>query len=336
MALSTLNRRSSTVSGLSAARSSLTSSAIPAHSSSLSSSRSFSYFSSVSRSTPTSDKSPPSSSTSRTPSRAGNYSKASPPQTRSTSPSPFNRIPTCTRRCAQAKLVSRSKFPTTTPANSRAAPPQPSSSSSAAPTPPSQDKPSTPPPESPSSNPSPASSVGKMIPYGVLGFGELCLILTIMRVVFQVPIHGNVFALLGMSLPFLLTVLGVGLFISTKARTQAEAFQLSMARSCLRSSSPATSSHRHHAAILSRRQPLYPRNLLHSDPPRCHSARRRLHRRMAQRPGTRAHGMHHCPPRRTPVRQPARAVTPPLLPGYLRGSGANSETVRVDGDPGSG
>ncbi len=70
--------------------------------------------------------------------------------------------------------------------------------------------------------------VGKMIPYGVLGFGELCLILTIMRIVFQVPIHGNVFVLLGMSLPFLLTVLGVGLFISTKARTQAEAFQLSM------------------------------------------------------------------------------------------------------------
>lgn len=70
--------------------------------------------------------------------------------------------------------------------------------------------------------------VGKMIPYGLLGFGELCVILTIMRIVFQVPIHGNVFALLGMSLPFLLTVLGVGLFISTKARTQAEAFQLSM------------------------------------------------------------------------------------------------------------
>jgi ABC-2 type transport system permease protein len=31
-----------------------------------------------------------------------------------------------------------------------------------------------------------------------------------------------------MSLPFLLTILGVGLFISTKARTQAKAFQLSM------------------------------------------------------------------------------------------------------------
>src|SRR5882757_2395882 len=58
--------------------------------------------------------------------------------------------------------------------------------------------------------------VGKMIPYGVLAFGELCVILTIMRLVFQVPIHGSVFLLLAMSIPFLLTVLGVGLFISTK------------------------------------------------------------------------------------------------------------------------
>jgi len=70
--------------------------------------------------------------------------------------------------------------------------------------------------------------VGKMIPYGVLAFGELCVILVIMRVVFQVPIHGNVFLLLAMAVPFLLTVLGIGLMISTKARTQAEAFQLAM------------------------------------------------------------------------------------------------------------
>lgn len=70
--------------------------------------------------------------------------------------------------------------------------------------------------------------VGKMLPYGALGFGELCLILTIMRVVFQVPIHGSVLLLLLMSLPFLLTVLGLGLFISTRAQTQAEAFQLAM------------------------------------------------------------------------------------------------------------
>ena len=70
--------------------------------------------------------------------------------------------------------------------------------------------------------------VGKMIPYGVLGFLELCIILAVMRIVFQVPIHGSLPLLLLMSLPFLLTVLGLGLMISTRAKSQAEAFQLSM------------------------------------------------------------------------------------------------------------
>jgi ABC-2 type transport system permease protein len=70
--------------------------------------------------------------------------------------------------------------------------------------------------------------VGKMIPYGVLAFGELCAILLVMRLVFLVPVHGNLLLLLLLSLPFLLTVLGLGLVISTRARTQAEAFQLSM------------------------------------------------------------------------------------------------------------
>jgi ABC-2 type transport system permease protein len=70
--------------------------------------------------------------------------------------------------------------------------------------------------------------VGKMIPYAVLTFSELCVILLVMRTVFLVPIHGNVLLLLLLSIPFLLTVLGIGLVISTRARTQAEAFQLSM------------------------------------------------------------------------------------------------------------
>jgi ABC-2 type transport system permease protein len=70
--------------------------------------------------------------------------------------------------------------------------------------------------------------LGKMIPYGVLTFGELCVILLVMRVIFLVPIHGNLILLLVLSVPFLLTVLGIGLVISTRARTQAEAFQLSM------------------------------------------------------------------------------------------------------------
>ena len=70
--------------------------------------------------------------------------------------------------------------------------------------------------------------VGKMTPYGLLGFLELCTILILMRVVFRVPIQGSLALLLLLSLPFLLTILGVGLLISTKAKTQTEAFQLAM------------------------------------------------------------------------------------------------------------
>jgi ABC-2 type transport system permease protein len=70
--------------------------------------------------------------------------------------------------------------------------------------------------------------VGKMTPYGMLAFLELCTILLLMRFVFQVPIHGSLATLLLLSLPFVLTILGIGLLISTKAKTQVEAFQLAM------------------------------------------------------------------------------------------------------------
>jgi ABC-2 type transport system permease protein len=70
--------------------------------------------------------------------------------------------------------------------------------------------------------------VGKMIPYGLLAFAELLVILGVMRVVFLVPIHGSLPLLLMLSVPFLLTVLGLGLMISARARSQGEAFQMGM------------------------------------------------------------------------------------------------------------
>src|SRR6202040_3565984 len=42
---------------------------------------------------------------------------------------------------------------------------------------------------------------GKLLPFLGIGFAELCLILTFMRFVFQVPIHGNVLLLAFLSLP---------------------------------------------------------------------------------------------------------------------------------------
>jgi len=67
---------------------------------------------------------------------------------------------------------------------------------------------------------------GKLLPYLVIGFAELCLILTFMRFVFQVPIHGNVLILAFLSLPYLFVSLSIGILVSSKANTQSEAIQL--------------------------------------------------------------------------------------------------------------
>jgi ABC-2 type transport system permease protein len=71
--------------------------------------------------------------------------------------------------------------------------------------------------------------IGKLLPYLVLTFVEFCGIALLMRVVFQVPIHGHFFTLLGLALPFVLAMLGFGLWISTKAATREAAGQMSMA-----------------------------------------------------------------------------------------------------------
>lgn len=70
--------------------------------------------------------------------------------------------------------------------------------------------------------------IGKAFPYGILGFFEVCWVLAIMRYGFDVPIHGSVALLLLISIPFILTILGIGLIISTKASTQGEAIQMAM------------------------------------------------------------------------------------------------------------
>lgn len=67
--------------------------------------------------------------------------------------------------------------------------------------------------------------LGKLTPYAILGFLETLLVLLVMVFLFQVPIHGNVFALLALSGLFLIPALGIGLLISTLARTQVEATQ---------------------------------------------------------------------------------------------------------------
>ena len=68
--------------------------------------------------------------------------------------------------------------------------------------------------------------IGKMAPYLLLTFLEFGCIALFMRVVFQVPIHGRFFTLLLITLPFALSCLALGLWISTRASTRDAASQM--------------------------------------------------------------------------------------------------------------
>lgn len=70
--------------------------------------------------------------------------------------------------------------------------------------------------------------LGKIIPYIVAGFIQLGIILLIAHWVFAVPIEGSIVLLLLTTLPFIAATLGVGLIISTYAKTQLQAMQMTV------------------------------------------------------------------------------------------------------------
>ena len=67
--------------------------------------------------------------------------------------------------------------------------------------------------------------LGKLVPYALVGALEVLLILTVMVYLFGVPIHGSLPLLFGLSCLFLVCSLGLGLLVSTLARTQLQAMQ---------------------------------------------------------------------------------------------------------------
>src|SRR5262245_24744567 len=70
--------------------------------------------------------------------------------------------------------------------------------------------------------------LGKSVPYLVLTFVEMIGITVLMVIIFAVPIHGAFATLLSIALPFILTMIGAGLWISAKADTTDAAGQLVM------------------------------------------------------------------------------------------------------------
>ena len=64
---------------------------------------------------------------------------------------------------------------------------------------------------------------GKLLPYAMIGLVDVFLVLAVTLFWFEVPLRGSVFLLLGMCLVYLMTTLGLGLFVSTISQTQQQA-----------------------------------------------------------------------------------------------------------------
>lgn len=69
--------------------------------------------------------------------------------------------------------------------------------------------------------------LGKLIPFLLVGYVQMSVILLLGVVFFDVPVQGSLVLLYALALVFIVASLGVGLLISTLARSQAQAMQLS-------------------------------------------------------------------------------------------------------------
>jgi ABC-2 type transport system permease protein len=69
--------------------------------------------------------------------------------------------------------------------------------------------------------------LGKILPFALIGIFEVAAVTTAALLVFRTPFRGSPLLLVGSSLLFLLTTLGVGLFISTISQTQQQAMMSS-------------------------------------------------------------------------------------------------------------
>ena len=69
--------------------------------------------------------------------------------------------------------------------------------------------------------------LGKIAPYVLVGYVQITVVLLVGRWIFDVPLSGSLFLFYVLTVGFIVATLGVGLFVSTVARTQQQALQLS-------------------------------------------------------------------------------------------------------------
>jgi ABC-2 type transport system permease protein len=69
--------------------------------------------------------------------------------------------------------------------------------------------------------------IGKIVPFIVIGYIQLTIIVLLMLYLFHIPIAGSILELYLIAFLFIAAVLGLGIFISTLAKTQMQATQMS-------------------------------------------------------------------------------------------------------------
>lgn len=69
--------------------------------------------------------------------------------------------------------------------------------------------------------------VGKIVPYVIIGYVQMAVVLLLGRLVFEVPITGSLPLLFALTFFFIAANLALGLFFSTLAKTQQQAMQMS-------------------------------------------------------------------------------------------------------------
>jgi ABC-2 type transport system permease protein len=68
--------------------------------------------------------------------------------------------------------------------------------------------------------------LGKVLPFVVVGYVQMSVVLVLGRLLFDVPIRGSLPLLYALSAAFIVAMLGVGLLISTVARNQLQGMQI--------------------------------------------------------------------------------------------------------------
>jgi ABC-2 type transport system permease protein len=69
--------------------------------------------------------------------------------------------------------------------------------------------------------------IGKLVPYGLIGLIDVVLVMSVALLWFGVPLRGSIVLLFGLTIIYLMTTLGLGLFVSTVSATQQQAMMTS-------------------------------------------------------------------------------------------------------------